>query len=179
MRAALAALAALLAAAALCAGAAEDAHRILEVDGVAFAYTLRTHPANAHTLDPAARPAPDSPLNTAKLLNLHLSGGDIEEAALLSNEPKRRFQVFREFRDAVGEQEFKRVFARYFYPENRLVAEVLIGAHSLLIWRLQDESHLAGQYYVQVENRWLLDDVPSETRSKLRHVLERFRADAQ
>ncbi len=169
-----AALAVVLALAAL-AAAAQDAHRILETEDDAFSYIVRTHTADAHLMDASASAAPDSALNTAKLLNRHLSTGDIEEAALLSNEPKRRFVVFREFRDSIGEEEFKRVFARYFFPENRLVAEVLIPPHSLLIWRLADERHLAGQFFVQVENRWLMDDVPSQTRTRLRHVLERYR----
>jgi len=168
------ALAALLSGAA---GAAEDANRIFDGDGDAFSYTVRRHAADAHLMDPAAVLAPDSALNTAKLLGRHLSEGDIESAALLSNEPRRRFQVYREYRDAVGETEFKRIFARYFYPENRLVAEVLMPPHSLLIWRLEGERHLAGQYYVQVEERWLMDDVPSVARTRLRHVLERYRRD--
>jgi hypothetical protein len=155
---------------------ATDANHVLEVEDDAFAYTVRTHPAGAHLLDAEARLSPDAALNTAKLLNRYLSAGDIEEAALLSNEPKRRFEVLRDFRDSVGENEFKRVFTRYFYPENRLVAEVLIPPHSLLIWELADEKHLAGQYYMQIEDRWLLDDVPSQTRTRLRQVLERFRA---
>lgn len=170
------ALAALLALAALAAAAAEDAHRILEVEGDAFSYIERRHPADAHLQAAGAQLAPDSALNTAKLLSRHLSSGDIEEAALLSNEPKRRFQVFREYRESIGEDEFKRIFARYFYPENRLVAEILLPPHSLLIWRLAGERHLAGQYYVQIEDRWLIDDVPSASRTRLRQVLERYRA---
>ena len=170
------ALASVLALAVFAASAADDANHILETEDDAFAYTVRTHPAGAHVLNRDARLSPDTALNTAKLLNRYLSAGDIEEAALLSNEPKRRFEVFREFRGTVGEDEFKRVFTRYFYPENRLVAEVLIPPHSLLIWDLVDEKHLAGQYYMQVEDRWLLDDVPSQARTRLRQVLDRFRA---
>jgi len=170
------AVAALLALAALAAGAAEDAHRILEAEGDAFSYIERRHPAEAHLQAAGVPLAPDSALHTAKLLAKHLSSGDIEEAALLSNEPRRRFQVLSEYRDAVGEEAFRQIFARYFDPGNRLVAEILLPPHSLLIWRLEGEKHLAGQYYVQVEDRWLTDDVPSATRTRLRRVLERFRA---
>lgn len=169
-------LAAVLAAATFAAGAAEE-ERTLQVGDERIVYLLRSHAPDAHQLDPAATLAPDSPLNTAKLLNRHLSAGAIEEASLLSNAPRRRFEVLRDYRDAIGEDEFKRVFARYFYPENRLVAEVRIDAHSLLIWRLEGERHLAGQYYVEVDKRWLMDDVPSEARSRLRRVLESFRAE--
>lgn len=155
--------------------------RTLELaDGERLSYTLRTHPAQAHLLDPAASIAPTSALNAAKLLNRHLSSGQIEEAALLSNAPRRRFEVFRDYRNSVGEEEFKRIFARYFYPENRLLAEISIGQRHLLIWELKDAgpapAHLAGLYFVEVEGRFLLDDVPSEERSRLRRVLEAYRS---
>jgi hypothetical protein len=35
--------------------------------------------------------------------------------------------VLREFKRSVGEEEFKRLFARYFAPENRIVMEAAIG----------------------------------------------------
>ncbi len=155
--------------------------RTLELDGgERLAYTLRKHSADAHLLSPSRELAPNSALNTAKLLNLHLTTGEIEEAALLSNTPRRRYEVFRDYRNSIGEEEFKRVFAQYFYPENRLLAEIAIGRHHLLIWELTDaatkRSRLAGQYYVEVEGRYLMDDMPSEARSSLRRVLEAFRA---
>src|SRR5204862_5874103 len=69
-----------------------EAARSLDLEGgERIAYTLRTHPANAHLARPAAVLAPTSALDAARLLNLHLSTGDIEEAALLSNAPRRRF----------------------------------------------------------------------------------------
>ncbi|MGH9579192.1 MAG: hypothetical protein ACRD3R_17275, partial [Terriglobales bacterium] len=139
-------------------------------------YTLRTHPADAHLLRPAAELAPTSALNSAKLLNLHLSTGDIEEAALLSNAPRRRFEVLQEYRQSVGDDEFKRVFAQYFYPENRLVAEIGIDRHRLLIWDLRESAtRIAGQFFVEIDGRYLIDDVPSDMRTRLRWVLEAYR----
>jgi len=164
------------------AGEAQEARTLELPDGERVSYTLRVHPADAHLLDAAATLPPASPLQAAKLLNRHLLAGNIEEAALLSNAPRRRFEVFREYRDAVGEDEFKRVFGRYFYPENRLLAEIAIGRHRLLIWELKDAGagapHVAGQYFVEVEGRYFMDDVPSATRSQLRQVLEAWRSGA-
>jgi hypothetical protein len=152
--------------------------RTLELEGGGgVSYTLRSHPAGAHLLQPAAELTPDSALNAAKLLNLHLSTGDIEEAALLSNAPRRRFEVLRDFRESVGGEEFKRVFAQYFFPENRLLAEIAIGRHSLLIWDLREgATRIAGQYFVEVDGRYLMDDVPNDERTGLRWVLEAYRA---
>lgn len=107
----------------------------------------------------------------------HLANGELEQAAALSNAPQRRLQVLRGYRDAIGEEEFKRIFGRYFAPQNRLIAEVAIGRHRLLVWDLGEAgNHLAGQYYVEVEGRFLLDDVPSAERSQLRAVLEEIRS---
>lgn len=120
--------------------------------------------------------AADSARATAMLMLRHLADGNIEEAAALSNAPRRRFEVLRDYRDAVGKEEFKRVFGRYFAAQNRLVAEVAIGRHRLLVWDLGEAGNrLAGQYYVEVEGRFLLDDVPSPERSELRRVLEGYR----
>jgi hypothetical protein len=160
-------------------GQTEEA-RTLNLDGGArVTYTLRTYPADVHLVERAAALAPTSALNTAKLLNLHLSAGDVEEAALLSNAPRRRFEVLRDYRESIGEEEFKRVFARYFLPENRLLAEIVIDRHQLLIWELKNGAAqppvLAGQFFVEVDGRYLMDDVPSGERNRLREVLEAYR----
>lgn len=177
----LAALLAATLAAAPALRAQEGEARFLEVEGQPrIEYRLHLHPANAHVLTPAAALAPDSALNAAKLLNLHLSTGDIEEAAVLSTSPKRRFEVLQDYRQSVGAEEFKHVFAQYFDPANRLLAEVAIDRHRLLIWELRgapgSPSHLAGQYFIEVDGKYLLNDVPSPSRAQLRHVLEAYRS---
>lgn len=157
----------------------EEARSLETEDGARIDYTLRIHPAGAHLLAPAADLSPTSALNAAKLLNLHLSTGDIEAAALLSNAPRRRFEVLREYRDSVGADEFKRVFAEYFDPENRLVAEIGIGKHRLLLWDLKAgvaSTALAGQYFVEIDGRYFIDDVPNDARARLRRILEAYRA---
>lgn len=174
---------AVLAACATASAQTEEA-RTLELEGGAtVAYLVRHHPADAHLLRPDTALAPDSALNAAKLLNLHLSTGDIEEAALLSNAPRRRFEVLRDYRESVGAEEFKRVFAEYFLPENRLLAEIAIDRHRLLVWELKNAARpataaarLAGQYFVEVEGRYLVDDVPNDLRTRLRWVLEAYRS---
>ena len=176
-------VAALIVSTALCAQTEET--RTLEIEGGATpSYSVRKHAADAHLQRTAAELAPTSALDAAKLLNLHLSTGDIEEAALLSNSPRRRFEVLRDYRQSVGEEEFKRVFAQYFYPQNRLLAEIAIDRHHLLIWELNEGavqvspqySHLAGQFFVEVDGRYFVDDVQNDMRTRLRWVLEAYRS---
>ena len=118
-----------------------------------------------------------SALEAAKQLLRYLADGNIEEAARLSNAPQRRYELLRDYRAKVGEEEFKRVFGQYFHPENRLVAEYRLGSRRLLIWDLGEEAHhLAGQYYVEIEEgKFLMDDAPSEERSRLRQALDSYR----
>jgi hypothetical protein len=146
---------------------AQAEERVLELkDGEIVHYKL---------LDTSATPEA-SARQTANRVLRHLVDGDIEQAALLSNAPRRRYEVLREYRDSVGEEEFKRVFGRYFAPDNKLVAEVALGEHRLLVWDLGEAGHrLAGQYYVEVEGKFLMDDVPSEKRTQLRRLLEAYR----
>lgn len=122
--------------------------------------------------------SPDSARETALVVLKHLAAGELEKAAALSNAPQRRFEVLRDYRNSVGEETFKQVFGRFLEPENRLIAEVAIGPRRLLIWQLGEAgSHLAGQFYVEVEGRFLMDDVPSRERAELRKVLQRYRAE--
>ena len=136
--------------AALCAAAAvlAEEHRVV------------TDPAES------ARPA-------ALRILKHLAAGELEAAATLSNAPQRRLEVLRGFRDSVGEEAFKQIFARYFAPENRMVMEAALGRHRLLVWDLGDADHrLVGQYFVEVDGAFLMDDVPSVERRRLQRVLD-------
>lgn len=106
----------------------------------------------------------------------HLAAGELERAAALSNAPERRLETLRQFRSTVGEEQFKRLFGRFFSPENRIVMEAAIGEHRLLVWELGEaERKLAGQYYVAAGGRFLMDDVPSERRAELQRVLDGYR----
>ena len=86
------------------------------------------------------------------------------------------FRSRRDYRDWVGASEFKRVYTQYFSPRSRVVAEIVIGRHRLLVWKLDGSDHLAGQFYAEVGDRFLLDDVPGAERARLRHLLEAYRA---
>ena len=155
----------------------EEPHTLAIDGGASVAYTLRKHSADAHLAQPVKELAPTSALDTAKLLNLYLSSGDIEEAALLSNSPRRRFEVLRDYRESVGAEEFKRVFAQYLTPANQLVAEIAIDNHRLLVWDLHEgATRIAGQYFVEVDGKYLVDDVPNDVRTQLRWVLEAYRS---
>jgi hypothetical protein len=123
--------------------------------------------------------AADSARPAAMLLLRHLSEGNIEAAAALSNAPRERLELLRGYRNAIGEQEFKRLFSRYFAPENKLIAEVAIGPRRLLVWELGEAGRqLTGQIYVESGGKFLIDDVPSAERSKLREVLEIYRRES-
>jgi len=121
--------------------------------------------------------APDSARGTAITVLKHLAEGDLEQAAALSNAPAQRLELLRGYRDIVGEDEFRRLFGRLLSPDNRLIAEVAIGPRRLLVWELADANRqLAGQFYIEVDGKFLMDDVPGRERAELREVLRRYRA---
>ena len=108
----------------------------------------------------------------------HLAAGRIDEAARLSNEPNRRAEVLRDYMARVGDAEFRRVYASYL--ENRVVAEIALGPRRLLIWDLQSAGHrLAGQYYIESDGRFLMDDRPGPERAALQQVLAEHRKQAR
>jgi hypothetical protein len=122
--------------------------------------------------------AADSAHPTALAVLRHLAGGDIEAAAALSNAPRRRLELLRGYRDAIGEEQFRQVFARY--SQGKLIAEVALGPRRLLVWDLGEaDERIAGQFYVEVDGKFLMDDVPSRERAELRTVLQRYRREMQ
>ena len=130
--------------------------------------TLRYH--RVENQRESAQPA------AAELLR-HLAAGEIEQAALLSNAPKRRYEVLEQYLASVGANEFRRVYGQYLFPENRVVAEFAAGPRRLIIWDLGEAGHrLAAQYYVEVEGRFLMDDVPSPARARLGELLRAYRS---
>lgn len=160
---------------ALVAGAEET--RVIETeDGDRIRYTLRTYPAGAHRIDPAVVLAPTDAISTAKLVTQHLAAGRIEDVSLLSNAPKARYERLRESLTGWTEADFARAYSRYFAPENRFVGDAAIGNHRLVMWYLKDTDYLTGYFLVEMDGKFLLDDIPSETRSKLRQVLEAHRS---
>jgi len=121
-------------------------------------------------------PAKSARDSATRILRL-LSRGEIEAAAQLSNAPQQRLEVLRAYRERVGDEEFRRVYARYFEPGNRLMAEAAIGPRRLLVWELgQAGGELAGQFFVEMDGRFVLDDVPHPGRIELQKVLKQFRA---
>jgi hypothetical protein len=113
---------------------------------------------------------------TALQILRDLADGRIEDAALLSNAPRRRYETLRDYEQSVGPQEFKRVYGQYFFPENRVVAEIALGPRRAVIWDLGEAGHhLAAQYFVEVEGRFLVDDVPSKERAALQKVVQDYR----
>jgi hypothetical protein len=117
--------------------------------------------------------APSALVAAREILRL-LAEGEITQAASFSNAPERRQEVLQDYRASVGDAEFKRIFARYARSPVR--AEVAIGSHRLIIRDLEDgQNSLAGQYFVEVGGRFVVDDVPNETRADLRRVLQTFR----
>jgi hypothetical protein len=145
-------------------GAAHAQERSIELGGETLRYSMRADPADGGALA------------TSRELARDLTAGDIKAASMLSNAPQRRYEVLREYRDWVGPDEFKRVYAQYFSPRSRVVAEISIGRHYLLVWKLDDGEHYAGQFYAEIGGRFLLDDVPGVERGRLRRLLEAYRA---
>jgi hypothetical protein len=161
----------------------EEVRTLEREDGSSVSYTLRTYPEGAHLLRPDAKPVPTTALDAAKLIILHLSDGDIEEAALLSTSPRRRYEELVKFRESSGEEQFKRLYSQYFSPENRLIAEIAIDRQRLVLWELLStdrpgapKSIVTGQFFVEVDGQYLLDDRPNETRSRLHSILRDYQS---
>ena len=118
----------------------------------------------------------DSASGVALQILRHLAAGEIAAASALSNAPQRREEVLRDYLARVGEAEFKRVFARFLEPPNRIVAEVALGSRRLIVWQLDSaDGHLAAQYFVETAGQFVIDDVPSAERSHLARILRVYR----
>jgi hypothetical protein len=153
-----------LASVAAMAGAEERALELPE--GRRIHYTL---------LDEATRLP--SAFATASRVLTHLANGEVEAAARLSNAPERRREVLEDYRARVGDAEFRRIYGRFLEPGNRVTAEIAMGEHRLLVWTLGEASGaLVGQFYVEVDGRFVMNDVPGPTRADLRHILRAYQS---
>jgi len=144
-------------------------------NGQSLGFRLVSHPPNAHLLDADKPLEPHSALDTAKLVTRYLAEGKLEDASMLSNAPKARYEILRSSFEGWTADDFRNTYARYFDPANRIVGEVAIGEHRLLMWHLKDADHVAAFYLVEMNGQLLLDDVPNATRANLRRVLEAYR----
>jgi hypothetical protein len=69
------------------------------------------------------------------------------------------------------------LYVRYLSPPNRVVAEAALGVRRLLIWELVDaDRQLAGQFFIEVDGSFLLDDIPSPERARLQRALQDYRS---
>lgn len=137
---------------------------------------LRKYPANAHLLDPRETLEPTSALATAKLAVRYLSEGRLEEVAVLSNAPKARYERLREALGNWTPEDFRRAYTPFFAADSWIVGEVAQGPRHLIMWRRGDIGYISGYLLVEIDGRYFLDDVPSPERSRLRRVLQSFRA---
>lgn len=139
--------------------------------------------AASHAEDRSYRtvgPGEPSALPVARRILAHLAAGEIEQAARFSNEPARRTEVLRDYLRAVGEAEFRRVYGEYLRPPNHVAAEIAMGPRRLLIWQLDTVGEqLAGQYYIESDGGFLMDDRPGPERSALQRVLAERRKHAR
>lgn len=147
--------------------AAEE--REIEIDGRPIRYTVEA-PA-------AERPGSqtNTTLATARRLHEHLARGEIEAAALLSNSPKRRFEIYRDYRESVGEAGFKQVYAQYLDSSTQPLAEIALGERRLIVWKLAGLAQSTGEFFIRIEDETYMDDVPSADRQLLRRILETYR----
>ncbi len=148
------------------AGASLAEERALDLGGgKRLAYTV---------LDPTSS-LPSARGAATEILQL-LAQGRLEEAAARSNAPGRRLEVLRGFQSSVGEERFKELYSQYLASDDRLVAEIARGKHRLLVWSLGDSAtQSAGQFYVEHEGRFVMDDIPGPERAELQRVLRHYR----
>jgi len=119
---------------------------------------------------------PGSARPTALQVLRHLAEGNLEAAAAISNAPARRLELLRSYRDSVGEEDFRRVYASYLEPQNRVVAEVAVGPRRLIVWELGGAGYgIAGQIFIEADGRFVMDDVPSRERAEIRDLLKKYR----
>ncbi len=161
--------AAVLCAAVMPAQARAAEEREIEIDGRPIRYTVEA-PA-------AERPGTETntALATARRLHEHLARGEIEAAALLSNSPKRRFEIYRDYLESVGEASFRQVYSQYLDSSTKALAEIALGERRLIVWKLVGLAQSTGEFFIRIEDETYMDDVPSEDRKLLRRILETYR----
>ncbi len=155
----------------------EEIRTLAREDGTSVTYTLRTYPPDAHLLRPDTKPVPTSALDSAKL---HLSApvrrrhragrAAVQFAAPALRGAARLPRTTSATTSSSASSRSTSPRRTACSPRSRSTTA------ACSIWDLREGAkRIAGQYFVEVDGAYLIDDVPNEQRTRLRWVLEAYR----
>jgi hypothetical protein len=108
-----------------------------------------------------------SALNCSRLMFSRLAQGDIAGAAKLSNDPAAVTKKYTDYRERLGEAEFRQQFAGYFSGGAALKYEIRVGRRHLLIVHDAEMEMDMAQVYVENGGTFLADEKDSAERSQV------------
>lgn len=104
---------------------------------------------------------------TSLALYRALTTGDMEKVAALSNDPEKTVEKYRQYRERLGDADFRKMFTSYFDGSSTYTHELTIGSHHLLLIEDTDNAALAAQFYEARDGKFLVDEKPSPERDQL------------
>lgn len=107
-----------------------------------------------------------SALGCSLLFYSHLAANDIEKASQLSTDPKSVLDMWTQYRERLGADEFKKFMDEYFTAKNVIVAEIVKGTTHMLVVQPPDEK-AAAQLYLNRDGTFMLLGTPTMDDAKV------------
>jgi hypothetical protein len=108
-----------------------------------------------------------SPVSCSHLFYSLLAAGDIDGAAVLSNDPEKTRTKYTRQMDRTGQDEFKKMFAAYFSGSAKVRYCFSLGDHSMIIVRSNEMGMDIAQFYVKAGKQFLVEEKESKERDQL------------
>jgi len=88
-----------------------------------------------------------------------LAKGDIQGAAKLSVSPSKAAEKWTNYRERIGDEDFKKMMADYFSSGNVAIAELYLGDDTMLVVKTEDGP--VAQFYQKRGGKYLMTDEPT------------------
>lgn len=107
-----------------------------------------------------------SALGCSLLFYSHLAANDIEKASLLSTDPKATQNIWTQYRERLGVDEFRQTMGEYFTVKNVVVAEIVKGATHMLVVQPPDD-RAGAQMYLNRDGTFVYLSAPTTDDAKV------------
>ncbi len=106
----------------------------------------------------------DSAVECSFLFYSLLAKGDIQEASTLATDPTKTADIWTNYRERLGMDDFKKEMQGYFTSGNVILAELVLGEDTMLVIKTEDGT--IGQLYQKKDAKYFMTGMPFSDAAK-------------
>jgi hypothetical protein len=114
-------------------------------------------------------------VNCSHLFYSFLAKGDLDGAAMLSNDSAKVKEKHLRQKERVGDEEFKKMYADYFTEKAKLKYHFSLGKSHMLIVHSEDMGIDMAQFYIEVGKKVVMDERGSAEKDRLGKIFQQLK----